>query len=112
MKLRKCPRCIGDAVVRREPRYWDIPLFHVACDVCGIQTMGCSDEDDAIEDWNSPRHDDWRSDGWPDGDVLVLWDGRVFTGRLCDGYVDLDKEGIMPRLEKCKWKPLPGGDSE
>jgi hypothetical protein len=90
MKPRECPFC-GEKPEKYRSTWY-------VCKKCEI--------DVPVEVWDY-RHDDWRSDGWPEGEVLVLWDGRVFTGRLCDGYVDLDKEGIMPRLEKCKWKPLP-----
>ena len=97
MKPRECPFC------GKKPEKYRSTWY--VCKECEI--------DVPVEVWDY-RHDDWRSDGWPEGEVLVLYRGHVYLG-------ELDIENMMVRIFydnslvsilDCKWKPLPeGGES-
>ena len=95
MKPRECPFC------GKKPEKYRSTWY--VCKKCEI--------DVPVEVWDY-RHDDWRSDGFPEkGNFLVLFE---YSGKPKVGMGSLDRGkvsvcGYAPHVstEECKWKPLP-----
>lgn len=48
--LLPCP-CCGAEAMKRNDGYWIRPNF-ITCRSCGLSTMGCATEREAIQKWN------------------------------------------------------------
>ena len=93
--VRECPFC-GPGRIKL-----------VASDGVMTHCLSCGAEIPAYR-WER-RYDDWRSDGWPEGDVLIRYEGNVNVGQKHgESRVLLDKNDniTIPKCN-CKWKPLP-----
>lgn len=93
MTSRQCPFCGEKHHLSRHDGY-------TQCDICLAEAPE--------EQWDR-RYDDWRSDGWPLGEVLVLYGGEIFMGSSVDDRIVYLGEGFYRPIDKCKWKPLPDG---
>ena len=95
-KLKPCPFCGGEARLWH-PKEYGITLGSVKCNSCGASTESFTDDDSAIEAWNTRSN--WHT-GTPQEEGLYLcasanelhkyglayWDGEGFcsnqTGRI------------------------------
>lgn len=49
-KLKRCPFCGCSAKVRKEIQ--PFVRFYASCNVCGIKTLSCDTEEQAVKKWN------------------------------------------------------------
>lgn len=54
IKLRKCPFCGGEAIVKNYSTFkMDYDDYRVCCSKCGAVTSGLMTKDEAVETWNT-----------------------------------------------------------